>query len=73
MDGPDGYLLILRWIVRVPDRDLGDERLDGRSGMGGIEGDMVVWMPVLGGDFESEGEREERIDGWGDFPATRYC
>lgn len=33
------------------------------------EGDVVYWVPVLGGNLESEGEGEERVD-CGDYGAA---
>jgi hypothetical protein len=35
--------------------------------LGGVvrgEGDVVCGMPVFGGNFDGEGEREERVYGW---------
>lgn len=38
--------------------------------MGGVERDMVGWMPIFRSNFEDEGKVEEGIEGRGDVSAS---
>lgn len=68
VNGPEGGGIIARGVVRVVNNG------DGREGLGmgvvGGKGDVVERMPVAGGNAESKGQGEEKVDDWGDGAAV---
>ena len=69
VDGPEGAGIAVPCGSGVRDEGRADEGLR-RGGVVRGEGYVGGRVPVLCGDFECEGECEERID-WGDYIATR--
>lgn len=52
---------------------MADEGLVVRWGVVRGEGDVVSWMPVAGGELDSEWEGEEGVDGRSDGAAIGDC
>jgi hypothetical protein len=68
MHRPEPRLVALARVRGIRDRCEGREGR-GRVGVVGREGDVVCRVPVLGADFEGEGEGQEVVD-CGDYGAA---